>query len=142
MRFNRAKLEVPVVESRVVTTVVVQGLLLDSPFYMLGSKLKLIMMEQFIAKTDKYILLATRKDNRKKKEQVEGSRQGDYRTYDLNRSNDFKDWGYKKKRGSYHQYPMSKNFPKVVHTIVGGPPDSNYSTQSLSALSSSRSKVN
>ena len=55
MRFNWVKLEVPGVESRVVTAATVQGLF-DSPFYLLVSKLKFTTMEQFTAKTDKYIL--------------------------------------------------------------------------------------
>ena len=56
MRFNRAKLEIPGVESHVVATAAVQGLLVDSAFYLSVSKLKFTTMEQFAAKADKYIL--------------------------------------------------------------------------------------
>ena len=56
MRFNRAKHEVPGVESRVTAVAAVQGLLVDNPFYLSISKLKFTTMEQFAAKADKYIL--------------------------------------------------------------------------------------
>ena len=78
MRFNRAKLEVPGVESRVVAAVAVQGLLVDSPFYLSVSKLKFITMEQFAAKVDKYILqeenIVARKGTTDRKDRFEGSR--------------------------------------------------------------------
>ena len=56
MRFNRAKLEVPEVESRVTATAAIQGLVVESPFYLFVSKLKFTTMEQFAVKADKYIL--------------------------------------------------------------------------------------
>ena len=56
MRFNRVNLKVPGVESRVAVATVVQGLLMESPFYLSVSKLKFTTIEQFIAKVDKYIL--------------------------------------------------------------------------------------
>ena len=55
MQYNRAKLEVSGAESRVVTAAV-QGLLVDSPFFLSVSNLKFTTMEQFTAKADKYIL--------------------------------------------------------------------------------------
>ena len=81
MRFNHAKLEVPRVESRVATAAAVQGLLVDSTFYLFVSKLKFITMEQFTAKADKYILqeenIAARKGYIEKKDRAEGSVQRD-----------------------------------------------------------------
>ena len=66
-RFNRAMLEVPVVDTRVATAMVVQGVLANSPFHLSITKLKFISMEQFIVKVEKYILqeenLAARKNN-------------------------------------------------------------------------------
>ena len=56
MRFNRTKLEVPGVESSVAAAAAVQGLLVDSAFYLSVSKLKFTTMKQFAAKVDKYIL--------------------------------------------------------------------------------------
>ena len=77
MRFNRAKLEVPGIESRVAAAAAVQGLLVDSAFYLSVSKLKFTTMEQFAAKADKYILqeenIAARKGVVEKKNRVEGS---------------------------------------------------------------------
>ena len=55
MRFNRVKLKVPGVESRVVATAV-EGLVVYSPFYLSVSKLKFTTMEQLATKVDKYIL--------------------------------------------------------------------------------------
>ena len=56
MRFNRTKLEVPGIESHVAAIAAVQGLLVDSAFYLSVSKLKFTTMEQFAAKSDKCIL--------------------------------------------------------------------------------------
>ena len=44
MRFNSAKLEVPGFEFRVTAAVAIQGLLVESPFYLFVSKLKFITM--------------------------------------------------------------------------------------------------
>ena len=78
MRFNRAKLEVPRVESHIAAAVAVQGLLVEIPFYLSVSKLKFTTMEQFVEKADKYILqeenIAARKDTGEKKDCVEGFR--------------------------------------------------------------------
>ena len=86
MRFNRAKLEVPGVESRVAAAAAVQGLLVDSPFYLSVSKLKFTTMEQFVAKADKYILqeenIAARKGISEKRDRAEGSQQKDRRSFD------------------------------------------------------------
>ena len=81
MRFNRAKLEVPRIESRMAAAATVQGLLVDSTFYLSVSKLKFTTMEQFAAKADKYILqeenIAARKGSTDKKDRAEGSTQRD-----------------------------------------------------------------
>ena len=72
MRFNQVKLKVPGVESKVAAVAVVQGLMLDSPFYLSVSRLKFTTMEQFTTKANKYILqeenVATQKYTREKKE--------------------------------------------------------------------------
>ena len=77
MRFNRAKLEVPGIESRVVAAAAVQGLLVESSFYLSISKLKFTTMEQFIAKVDKYILqeenIVARKGTTDRKDHFKGS---------------------------------------------------------------------
>ena len=66
-RFNRAMLEVPAVDTRVVAAAAVQGVLANSSFHLSITKLKFVSMEQFIAKAEKYILqeenLAARKNN-------------------------------------------------------------------------------
>ena len=101
MRFNRAKLEVPGVESRVAVTVAVQELLVDNAFYLSVSKLKFTTMEQFTAKADKYILqeenIAAQNRYTKKIDWAEGSAQRDRRQYDSSRQDDTWEKDYRKK---------------------------------------------
>ena len=84
----------------------VQGLLVDSTFYLSVSKLKFTTMEQFAAKADKYILqeenIVTWKGLTGKKDRVEGSGQRDRRSYDNSRQEDTRDPGYRKNEGRYH----------------------------------------
>ena len=97
MRFNRTKLEVPGVKSRVAATVMIQGLLVESPFYLSMSKLKFTMMEQFAAKVNKYILqeenIATRKGMMDRKDHSKRSGQRDRRSFDTSRPDDTRDQG-------------------------------------------------
>ena len=124
MSFNRAKLEVPGVESRVAAATAMQGLLVDSTFYLSVSKLKFTTMEQFATKADKYILqeenIAAQKGNIEKKDRAEGSTQRDQHQYDNLRQDDTRDQGYRKNKGRYHYYPMYKDFTaltKPIHEI-------------------------
>ena len=107
MRFNRAKLEVPGVESHVAAAAAVQGLLVNSLFYLSVSKLNFITMEQFAAKVNKYTLqeenIAARKGISKRRDRAEGSQQKDRRNSDNFRPDDRRDRGGK---GRYHHYPL------------------------------------
>ena len=69
-------LEVPTVDTKVAAAATVQGVLVNSPFHLSITKLKFILMEQFITKAEKYILikenLAARKVNGNENTQEKG----------------------------------------------------------------------
>ena len=128
-------LEVSAVNTKVAAAAAVQGVLVNSPFHLSITKLKFILMEQFIVKVEKYILqeenLVARKvnGNENTQEKGESSHQGVkrnnfYRDWskrdwnDRDRSDDDKDnRGFRKKKSRYHHYSMYKDFTALIKPV-------------------------